>query len=190
MFDAYDIDQYLQYLLHDAQAQMWDDQKRLDAVNAAYDQVCNRVIQAHENYFLTDDTLTPDDTQWEWTEYELPDMPTLQKVVLVTDNDGRRIEPIPVQQRELSAIVVQASGNMGDGYWLGHDKLFLNSRDYTGNLRLYYIRRPPHLITGLAAAGASDTITFAASPAPEIRDDYHEKCWARLKGGTGAGERA
>ena len=57
MFDAYDIDQYLQYLLHDAQAQMWDASKRLHAINASYDQICNRVIEAHENYFLYETTL-------------------------------------------------------------------------------------------------------------------------------------
>lgn len=190
MFDAYDIDQYLQYLLHDAQAQMWDAQKRLHAINASYDQVCNRVIEAHENYFLSETTLSPGTASWEHTPFDLPAMPVLQKLILVTDADGRRIDPIPIQKRELSAIMVQASGTRGEGYWLGHDQLFVNADAYTGNLRLYYIRRPPHLITGTAAAGAADTLTFAASPAAEIRDDYYNDVWMRLKGGTGAGERA
>jgi hypothetical protein len=190
MFDAYDIDQYLQYLLHDAQAQMWDAQKRLHAINRSYDQICNRVIEAHENYFFQEATLTPGASTWEHTAFTLPAMPTVQKIVLVTDNEGNPIKPILVQRRDRSAVLVQASGAVGDGYWLGHDQLFVNANAYSGNLRLYYIKRPPTFITGMATAGATDTITFAASPTPEIRDDYYNDCWARLKVGTGAGERA
>lgn len=190
MFDAYDIDQYLQYLLHDAQAQMWDAQKRLHAINASYDQVCNRVIQAHENYFLYESVLTPGSASWEHTPFDLPAMPVLQKVVLVTDADGRRIDPIPIQKRDLSAIIIQASGTRGEGYWLGHDQIFVNADAYSGNLRLYYIRRPPKLITGTATAGDATTLTMATSPAPEYRDDYYNDCWMRLKAGTGLGDRA
>jgi len=190
MFDAYDIDQYLQYLLHDAQAQMWDASKRLHAINAAYDQVCNRVIQAHENYFLSEATLTPGTASWEHTPFDLPPMPVLQKVVLVTNANGLRIEPIPVQQRDLSAVIIQASGDRGSGYWLGHDQLFINADAYGENLRLYYIRRPPGFIKGTASAGAATTITLATSPAPEIRNDYYNGVYMRLTGGTGAGERA
>ncbi len=190
MFDAYDIDQYLQYLLHDAQAQMWDASKRLHAINAAYDQVCNRVIEAHENYFLYEKVLTPGSASWEHTPFDLPTMPTLQKIVLVTDTNGRRIDPIPIQKRDLSAIIIQASGTRGEGYWLGHDQIFVNADAYTGSIRLYYIRRPPRLYTGVASAGAASTITLVEVPAPEIRDDYYNDCWARLKGGTGDGERA
>jgi hypothetical protein len=148
------------------------------------------VIQAHENYFLAEATLTPGTATWEHTPFDLPAMPVLQKVVLVTNNDGMRIEPIPVQQRDLSAVIIQSSGERGSGYWLGHDQLLLNADDYTGNLRLYYIRRPPGFIKGTASAGAGTTITLAATPAPEIRDDYYNGVYMRLTGGTGAGERA
>ena len=190
MFDAYDIDQYLQYILHDAQAQMWDEQKRLHAINRAYDQVCNRVIEVHENYFYKEITLTAGSSSWEHTEFSLPSMPTLQKILLITDADGRRIDPIPLQKRELSAIMVQASGTRGEVYWLGHDKLYVNADVYTGNLRMYYIKRPPAMIKGTASAGTGTTITLATSPVPEIRDDYYNEVWMRLTGGTGAGERA
>ena len=190
MFDAYDIDEYLQYLLHDAQAQMWDATKRLRAINRAYDQVCNRVIEAHENYFLSEATLSAGATAWEHTAFALPAMPVLQKVVLVTNADGRRIDPIPIQKRDESAIMIQASGTRGDGYWLGHSQLFVNADAYTGDLRLYYIRRPPGLYTAMASAGGAADITLVSTPAPEIRDDYYNEVWARLKVGTGVGERA
>jgi hypothetical protein len=190
MFDAYDIDKYLQYILHDSQANMWNAVRRLEAINRAYDQICNRVIEVHENYFLEEATLSAGTSVWEHTQFDLPAMPVLQKVVLVTDADGRRIDPIPLQKRDMSAIMVQASGSRGEGYWLGHDKLFVNADAYTGNLRLYYIRRPPGMITGTASAGDGTTITLATSPVPEIRNDYYNDCWMRLKEGTGARERA
>jgi hypothetical protein len=190
MFDVSDIDQYMQDLLHDSSAAMWNEQKRLNAINRSYEQVCNRIIEAHENYFYKEATLTPGTSTWEKTPFALPAMPTIQKIILVTNTDGRRIDPIPVQQREYSAVAVQQGGNRGDGYWLGHDTLEVNAASFSGNLRLYYIRRPPGFIKGTATAGAADTITLATAPAPEIRDDYYNLCYMRLKAGTGAGERA
>jgi len=148
------------------------------------------VIEAHENYFYKEATLTAGSSTWEHTEFDLPSMPTLQKILLISDADGRRIDPITLQKRELSAIMVQASGSRGEGYWLGHDKLFVNADAYTGNLRMYYIKRPPALIKGTASAGAGTTITLATSPVPEIRDDYYNEVWMRLTSGTGSGERA
>jgi len=190
MFDAYDIDVYLKALLHDAQAQMWDAQTRLYAINRAYDQVCNRVMQSHENYFYDEATLTAGTSVWERTEFAFPTMPTLQKILLLTDADGRRIDPIPVQKRDMSAIMVQASGSRGEGYWLGHNSIFVNANNYTGNLRLIYIRRPPLLYTGTLSAGAATTATFPTSPVPEIRDDYYNEVYLRAKSGTAAPDRA
>jgi len=188
MRDAYEIGEYLQYLLHDSTESMWDEATRLTAINAAYDQICNRIIQAYENWFYTETTLTPGTSSWEKTPFELPNPKTVVKILLVTDTDGRPIEPINLAMRDYSYPTV-ANRNVDMGYWLGHDTLYVNAKDYTDNLRLYYIRRPCRLLTGTASAGSTSSITFATSPAPDGVDDYYNGSYLWIKSGTGAGQR-
>lgn len=187
MRDAFDIETYLEYLLHDSLAGMWDASKKLAAINASYNQVNNRIIEAHENWFYTEDTLTAGTATWERTPYDMPAPLTIAKILLVTDTNGRQLDPINVVNREYGW---PQNLNWPDGYWIGHDKLHVNADGYTEDLRLYYIRRPCTLITGTAAAGADTTLTMAAAPPPVPVDDYYNGITMYLRGGTGAGESA
>ena len=187
MRDAFDIETYLEYLLHDSLAGMWDASKKLAAINASYNQVNNRIIEAHENWFYTEATLSAGSGSWERTPYDMPAPKTIAKILFVTDTNGRPLEPMNVVKRE--AGWPQAV-NWPDGYWIGHDKLHVNADSYAESLRLYYIRRPPTLITGTATAGDGTTLTMAAAPPPVPVDDYYNGVTMFLRGGVGAGESA
>ncbi|MHA2068046.1 MAG: hypothetical protein ACXABY_27105 [Candidatus Thorarchaeota archaeon] len=189
MRDAFDIETYLEYLLHDSQAAMWDASKKMAAINASYDQINNRIMEAHENWFYTEATLSAGTAAWERTPFDMPAPKTIAKILLLTDTEGRPIEPINLAARDYTYPIV-ANRNLQTGYWIGHDKLYLNADSWTADLRLYYIRRPPTLITGTAAAGADTTLTMAATPPPVPVDDYYNGVTMWLRGGTGNGESA
>lgn len=190
MIDAYDIQEHLQFLLHDTTARQWGPAKRLRAINAAYDQVCSKIIEEHDNWFYKEETLTAGTSTWERTEFALPSVPALMaKILLLTDTDGRTIDPIETVARQHAPVAPMARGLM-TGYWLGHNSLYLNSEGYTSSLRLYYIRRPSRLITGTADSGTTSTLVMADDPAPDPRDDYYNDVRFYLRGGTGDGETA
>jgi len=189
MRDVYDMDVYLEYLLHDSQASMWDDSKKLAALNASYNQVVNRIIEAHENWFYTETTLSPGTAAWERTPYDMPSTKTIVKILLLTDSNGRPIEPINLSARDYTYPII-SNRNLQTGYWLGHDKLYVNADAFTETLRLYYIRRPPTLLYGTASAGSATTLTLASTPPFEHVDDYYNNTVLWLRGGTGAGESA
>lgn len=191
MRDVYDIETYLEYLLHDSSAAMWDASKKLAAINASYDQVNNRIIEAHENWFYQEDTLSYEtaENDWEYAQYPMPSPKSIVKILLLTTADGNPIEPINVVSRDYNYPQV-ANRNVQMGYWIGHDKLYLNAKGYVEDIRLYYIRRPPSLISGTASAGAATTLTMAATPPPVLVDDYYNGVTLWLRGGMGAGESA
>jgi hypothetical protein len=191
MRDCYDIMKFLEYLLHDTSAAMWSDVKKLMAVNASYEQVCNRVIEAHEQWFYKTATLTKGTAVWEATPFDFPGAPAgVNKILLVTDANGDPLLPINLQQR----IYGYAPGATTDsvrvvdiGYWLDHDKIWVNSGSFTGNLRIYYIRKPPRMQYGTAEAGADTTMTLDADTRPEIVDDYYNSVAFTIREGTGIG---
>jgi hypothetical protein len=182
---------FLEYLLHDTSAAMWSDVKKLMAVNASYEQVCNRVIEAHEQWFYKTATLTKGTAVWEATPFDFPGAPAgVNKILLVTDANGDPLLPINLQQR----IYGYAPGATTDsvrvvdiGYWLDHDKIWVNSGSFTGNLRIYYIRKPPRMQYGTAEAGADTTMTLDADTRPEIVDDYYNSVAFTIREGTGIG---
>ncbi|GAG41787.1 unnamed protein product, partial [marine sediment metagenome] len=129
------------------------------------------------------------DNAWEYSQYPMPAPKTIAKVLLLTDKYGVEMTPMNVVHREGSYPLV-SNRNLPAGYWMGHDKLYINADGFTEDLRLYYVRRPPTLITGTAAAGAATTLTMAASPPPVPIDDFYNGVTMFLRGGTGAGESA
>ena len=193
MRNAKDLYDYLCWLVQDTQASEWSQARKMVALNAAYDNIVNRVIQSYENWFDKYTTLTPGTVQDEATPYELPTMPFLLKILSVTDSDGRPLTPISLQQRQYSHIDVSAR-NARYGYWLGHDYLWVNSGTYAETLSLYYTRKPSQLALGTAAAGSTTTMTMATGSAtlqkPDPRNDYYNDVYFYLHAGTGAGERA
>jgi hypothetical protein len=169
---------------------MWDDVKKLEALNAAYDQVCNRVIELHENFFYKTATLTAGTASFEATPYDFPAAPsTVSKILLLTDTNGVPVEPITLQQRDYSYPAV-ADRNIQMGYWLDHNKLWVNADSFTGNLRVYYIRKPGRMQHGTAEAGDSSTMTLDADTRPSIVNDYYNNMAFVIREGTGAGEEA
>jgi hypothetical protein len=173
---------------------MWDNVKKLMAVNAAYEQVCNRVIEAHEMWFYKTATLTKGTAAWSATPFDFPAAPaTVNKILLVTDANGDPIEPISLQQKEHGYVLGASTDTVrvvDIGYWLDHDKLWVNSGSWTGNLRMYYIRKPPRMQYGTAEAGADTTMTLDADTRPEIVDDYYNNIKFTIREGTGIGEEA
>ena len=191
MRDAFDIETYLEYLLHDSTAAMWNASKKLAAINAAYDQINNRIIEAHENWFYQEATLSYESAEnaWEYSQYAMPSPKTIAKVLLLTDKYGVEMTPMNVVHREGSYPLV-SNRNLPAGYWIGHDKLYINADGFTEDLRLYYVRRPPTLLSGTAGAGDATTLTCAAAPPPVPVDDYYNGVTMFLRGGTGVGESA
>ncbi len=101
MRDTYDIMKFLEYLLHDTSASMWNDVKKLTAVNAAYEQICNRVIEAHENWFYKTASLTAGTPVFDGTPFDFPGAPAgINKILLVTDTNGDPLSPITIQMKE------------------------------------------------------------------------------------------
>ncbi|MHA2046377.1 MAG: hypothetical protein ACW99G_16450, partial [Candidatus Thorarchaeota archaeon] len=194
MRDCYDIMKFLEYLLHDTSANMWSNVQRLMAINASYDQIINRVIEAHEQWFYKTATLTAGTAVWSATPFNFPSNPaTVNKILLLTDANGDPLMPMTVQQKEFG----YAPGAQTDqvratdiGYWLDHDKLWVNSGSFTGNLRLYYIRKPPRMQYGTAEGGNDTTMTLDADTRPSIVDDYYNSTPFSIREGTGAGEEA
>lgn len=194
MRDTYDIMKFLEYLLHDTSASMWSNVQRLMAINASYDQVCNRVIEAHEQWFYKTATLTKGTVAWDATPFDFPGAPAkINKILLVTDTDGAHLRPIAIQQREQGYALGASSDSVvavGVGYWLDHDKIWVNSKNWTGSLRVYYIRKPPRLQYGTAEAGAATTMTLDLDTRPEIVDDYYNDVPFSIREGSGLGEEA
>lgn len=190
MRDCYDIMDMLEYLLHDTSASQWSAVKKLMAINSAYDQICNRVIEAHENWFYKTATLTPSTAAWEATPFDLPSAPaTVSKILLLTTTDGVQIDPIHLANREISYPDV-ANRWLKTGYWLGHDKLYVNADAWTDNLRLYYIRKPARMQYGTAEAGAATTMTLDLDTKPSIVDDYYNNVTFAVREGTAKHEEA
>lgn len=190
MRDTYDIMEYVTDLLHDTSANMWSNLKKLRAINASYDQICNRVIELHENWFYKTATLTPGTASWEATPFNFPSAPaTISKILLLTDGDGVPINPINVAQRDLSFPSI-ISKNVRVGYWLDQDKIWLNADAYADNIRLYYIRKPARLQYGTAEAGDGTTMTLDADTRPEVVDDYYNNVAFMIREGSGIGEEA
>jgi hypothetical protein len=190
MRDTYDMLEYLEYLLHDTSASMWSAVKKLMALNAAYDQVTNRVIELHENFFYKTATLTPGTATLEATPYAFPAAPAgISKILFITDTDGVPVEPITLQQRDYSYPAV-ADRNIQMGYWLDHNQLWVNADAFTGNLRLYYIRKPGRMQYGTAEAGDSTTMTLDLDTRPSIVNDYYNSMAFTIRSGTGVGEEA
>ena len=191
MRDCFDIETYLEYLLHDSTAAMWDASKKLAAINASYDQVNNRIIEAHENWFYQEATLSFESAEndWEYSQYPMPSPKTIAKILLVTDKNGVELTPMLVASREGTYPQV-SNRNLPSRYWIGHDKLYVNAEGYTDDLRLYYVRRPPSLLSGTASAGTGTTLTLAATPPFVMIDDYYIGVRLWLRGGTGANENA
>jgi hypothetical protein len=197
MRDTWDIMKHLEYLLHDTQAALWSDVKKLHAINASYNQIINRCIDANENYFYTEAALSRNasDTDWERTAYDFPSAPSLiSKILYITDTDGAPIDPIPLQNRDLSGVgVVNRDVNrlaVPGGFWLGHNKIYLNIDGYTQNIRVYYVKRPAELQYGTAEAGAATTMTLDDDTKPSIENDYYNNIEFTIREGTGAGESA
>lgn len=189
---AKDLYDYLSYLIQDTQGSEWSQWRKMYALNQSYSNVVNRVIQAFENWFDSYTTLTPGTVRDNATPYSFPSMPKVLKILSITDSDGRPLEPIHVQQREYSSLDTQARGAQV-GYWLGHDKLWVNSASYDDTLSFYYIRRPIHLLCGTASAGSSTTMTLGAGSSsvqkPDPQDDYYNDMYFYIHTGTRAGER-
>jgi hypothetical protein len=182
---------FLEYLLHDTSANMWSNVQRLMAVNASYEQICNRVIEAHENWFYKTATLTAGTASWSATPFDFPGAPaTVSKILLVTDTNGDPLEPISLQQKEHGYVLGASTDTVrvvDIGYWLDHNKLWVNSGTWTGNLRVYYIRKPPRMQYGTAEAGADTTMTLDADTRPEIQNDYYNDVTFSIREGTGIG---
>ena len=191
MRDCYDIMQFLEYLLHDTSANMWSDVKRLMAINAAYEQICNRVIEAHEQWFYKTATLTAGTTSFDATPFDFPSAPAgLNKILLVTDSNGDPLQPMALQQKEYGYAPGASTDRVRSvniGYWLDHDKLWVNSDSWTSDLRLYYIRKPARMQYGTAEAGTDTSMTLDADTRPEIVDDYYNDVAFTIREGTGAG---
>jgi hypothetical protein len=185
---------FLEYLLHDTSANMWNDAQRLMAINASYDQIINRVIESHEQWFYKTATLTKGTAEWNATPFDFPAAPAgINKILLVTDANGDPLMPITVQQKEYG----YAPGANDDqlrvvdiGYWLAHDKLWVNSAQWTGSLRVYYIRKPARMQYGTAEAGTSTQMTLDLDTRPSIVNDYYNDITFSIREGTGAGEEA
>jgi hypothetical protein len=98
------------------------------------------VIEAHEHWFYSTATLTSGTEAWEATPYDFPGAPAkINKILNVTDSNGRAIDPIPVQYRDYDRIMIGAR-NVPLGYWLDHNKLWVNAQSYTESLRVYSIQ--------------------------------------------------
>lgn len=194
MRDCYDIMQFLEYLLHDTSANMWSDVQRLMAINAAYEQVCNRVIEAHENWFYKVATITKGTVSRNATPFDFPAAPaTVSKILLITDTNGDPVNPIILQTKERGYLLGASRDTdrvVDIGYWLDHDKIWINSNSWTGSLYMYYIRKPARMQYGTAEAGAATTMTLDADTRPEIVDDYYNDLPFTIREGTGAGEEA
>lgn len=194
MRDTYDIMQFLEYLLHDTSASMWDDVKRLMAINAAYDQIINRVIEAHEQWFYATATLTKGSPEWDATPFDFPGAPAgVNKILLITDSNGDPIEPIALQQKEHGYVLGASTDTVrvvDIGYWLDHSRLWINSGSWTGDIRCYYIRKPARMQYGTAEAGTDTSMTLDLDTRPEIQDDYYNNLPFTIREGTGAGEQA
>jgi len=190
MRDAYDMIQYLEYLLHDSSASMWNDVKKLETLNAAYDQVVNRVIELHENWFYATATLTAGTAEFDATPFDFPSHPsTISKILFITDTDGVPLEPTVLQMRDYSYPAL-ADRNIQMGYWIADDKIWVNADAYSGSLRLYYVRKPPRLQYGTADSGTDTTITLDSDTRPSIVNDYYNNAVFVIREGTGAGEEA
>lgn len=190
MRDTYDLMKYLEYLLHDTQSQMWDNLKKLNALNGSYDQIVNRIIDLHENYFYTEATLTPGTAAWERTPFDFPAAPsTIAKILYVTTLDGFPLQPTNLALREFTYPSVSDKW-IKTSWWMGHDKIYVNADAWTENLRLYYVRRPPRLQYGTAEAGADTTMILDADTKPSIEDDYYNNITFTIREGTGAEEEA
>ena len=189
MRDAYDMMEYLEDILHDTQANMWSDLKKLRALNAAYDQICNRVIELYEDFWYTTATLTPGTAAWSATPFDFPAAPdTISKILYITDTDGVPVEPITPQTRDYSYPAV-ADRNIKMGYWLGDGQIWVNADSFVSNLRLYYIRKPARMLYGTADAKdtANTTITLQATMKPSLVDDYYNSLTLAFREGTDAG---
>jgi hypothetical protein len=185
---------FLEYLLHDTSANMWSNVQRLMAINASYDQIVNRVIEAHEQWFYKTVSLSAGTAVWNATPFNFPSNPaTVNKILLVTDANGDPLMPITVQQKEYGYAPGANDSQLrvvDIGYWLDHDKLWVNSGQWTGSLRMYYIRKPSRMQYGIAEAGSDTTMTLDADTRPSIVDDYYNAITFSIREGTGAGEEA
>ncbi|MHA2084573.1 MAG: hypothetical protein ACXABD_12525 [Candidatus Thorarchaeota archaeon] len=118
---------------------------------------------------------------------------TLQPLSLLGRRLGKLLHMtslVPLlRSRDYDRIMIGAR-NVPLGYWLDHNKLWVNAQSYTESLRVYYIRKPPTMQYGTAEAGADTTMTLDVDTRPSIQDDYYNNITFSIREGTGNYEEA
>lgn len=157
--------------LNQGQNPFWSDAQVLRFLNAALRFLTQRKVESDPDALMERATfselgMTQVPIAGSLYEYRLPDFVLeVRKIERVTDGQTEIVDVTSVAEFQNYAAQrgVQGAGFVGRWFWGGDRRLMTTASVESGELRLWYVHRPPELVRFHATGGSATTVTASAT---------------------------